>query len=419
MLTTIANMEARGSSARAREPSVVTVELCCQAGAGGARGRAKTFLKAERGRRARTKVEPCWRLERRAVLEGGEVDLTPFLFTVEFSERSLVVRSVAAGGKALCLLKKKGGRTRVALRDAGEGGALWDILEGRGDGTRVVLASKSKPGARVGPVVLKPVGRVSAEFILGKTSEAEGAKGRQQEDFLGRQSSREQTGDEATLVRDARALIAKLETLIAKRESWNSGGNPPRGGDASDAKGRSRPRLGRKWLATTEGGEEPEVSSDERTESYTASTCSRSVSGEKRGKRRPRRDGASVHFLSELKGREGEAALECEAQVPKVRATMPVPLKQNILAQIRQGVKLKPKSAKSGRGRKMRDGAENANPNVTPLPLSSNKRQTSGLMSELRRSLAGRRKSIGGSPSEMSETEESYNNWSPLLVNNQ
>jgi hypothetical protein len=50
----------------------------------------------------------------------------------------------------------------------------------------------------------------------------------------------------------------------------------------------------------------------------------------------------------------------------------------------------------------------------------SSSRNNGGFMSELRRNLAGRRKSIGEihSPNIDSETEESSCNWSPLSVNN-
>ncbi|QDZ25575.1 hypothetical protein HOP50_18g81170 [Chloropicon primus] len=405
-----------------RRPKVATIEVCqCshrKASSGGTNQAKKWLLKPRPA-----KMESLWTLEREVVREGKEVDPTRFLFTFEDISRdevcssrpALIIRSVSSGGRVLCLDTRtagRRGRSKVVLRGYGEGKrvddrGVWFVLEtsedGKSKGNQIVLANKARPQTRIGPTCIHFLDRVSSRFLLGSSSAP------------AQDSGKKEAEEEAALVSEAKRLISRLETLVGDEAgvSGRDGLAPTRTlqedleGEDFVPKARSRPRKGNKWLETP-------VSS-----------------------RRSAEDGGSLAISAEktISLRTPAIAGPCEevtsqrvteaAPAPMTRGRMPVPLQQNlnILAQIRQGVKLHPPAAKfGGKGRRGNPhevtGLENVHPSVafTPTPMSTGK-QSSGLMTELRRSLAGRRKSMGeGAYTPCSETEESCN-WSPLSVN--
>ena len=385
-----------------------------------------TFLKATRtnasdGQSARK--ECLWTLESSRVDQGSDLlDVSPLHFTVEQVgearqgadlQPALVLRSVSAGGKAISLASRRKGKRRVVFLNTDEDesvvddSALWLALEGSGDA--VTLASKVRPETRMGPIRLRSL-KLTLDGLLGR----EGSPGLCEAGAVDAAKD-----EEASLVRDAREVVEKLESLIRdKGKDLGASGSPIESNFVP--KVRPKPRRGSTWMACVDTGEvEDDSGPRARSRALDVGPNSRGTLVE--GERRPRIADAA-HSIPRSPLAE-DAPTESEIPAPKVRAGLPVPLQQNILAQIRQGVKLrrnqkttavKGEPSDAGANTHM-GGAENCPPHMTPTPMSN--RRNSGLMSELRRSLAGRRKSMGeGSPNNGSETEESCN-WSPLSVN--
>ena len=326
-------------------------------------GNTKRFLVTKKKKKFKTSNKHQgvrWKVCTERVQPEDEPELSAFLFTIEVvesineggggrvggSRKTVLVRSVASGGRALCLDSKRM-EPKISLRTIGheadgvDPASRWVALGCEDDpkcrAGQVVLASCRDPNTRLGPFCIRPLGSGTP---LSTAQE---------------KWDRKHQRDEG-VVSEAKRLIVRLQDLVAEEGVE----------DAVEAPARVP--------ATLSSQEAP----------------------------------APVEEVVEADGGLSEG----EAPAPETLAGMPVPLEKNILAEIRRGVKLR-KGA--------REGSENLPPAaplaLTPAPQSCG-RQNSGLMTELRRSLAGRRKSMGGgSPAGQSETEESCN-WSPLSMAN-
>ena len=188
---------------------------------------------------------------------------------------------------------------------------------------------------------------------------------------------------------------------------------------------RPKPRNGKKWFEKKKGRARKQKVSEGLAEVHRQSTgAQNSVSdGGEDADFTPTPGSTPTPRIQEEEDIVVAEAETSEAPTPAPQSRLPVPMQQNILAQIRQGVKLRPNT----RGR--RDnyegehendaGVDNNNENLDPsfTPKTCEADRQSGLMSELKRSLAGRRKSMGEIISPNPSEADSYN-WSPLSVCN-
>ena len=408
-----------------------------------------------------------------------------FLFTVELEGKEreresgegapfdcsrllkVVIRSVGLGGQILSL---RAGRRReakfrerasvdheashwVVLQNGeGERGEMGDDAtsdcyggrgRGRGDGIQgrsCWLLNCSRPEVRLGPLRLNAV---SPSLSLGRSPSVAPVVVSTSGSGENLQAPEERSQRERdSLLLEAKAVAAKLEQMIAGQTNSDPKPQSREGPRYVPNPGRIQPRRGEKWLATLHSAllTRKEKTSKKQSQQNTSRTNTNKVT-------MPEPASPSASYASSTKtatvtasgggvdyeGRRVEAAnnaaglgmtpsvSECEAPAPKIH--LPVPMKQNILAQIRQGVKLKTPAKPTLLKKAFRSEgdfdhtSENCDPACTPI---HGKQQSGGLMSELRRNLAGRRKSIEGmySPPIDSETEESSCNWSPLSVNN-